>query len=55
VLIAAALCIPLAVWAWWGLRTPISTAPRALLFMIMRAALIPAVVLVALNIGLRTG
>lgn len=52
--IATALSVPLAVWAWRGLHAPFSTHSQTLLLMVVRTALVPALIIVALNFGLRT-
>jgi 1,4-dihydroxy-2-naphthoate octaprenyltransferase len=54
VLIATALSLPLALWAWWGLYAPLSAHRQTLLLMVVRTALVPALIVVALNLGLRT-
>ncbi len=54
-LIAVLLSFPLAVWAWHGLRAPLPADRLRLTLMVLRAALIPLIVVVALNLGLRAG
>lgn len=51
---AVLLSAPLGVWAWYGLRAPLRTDRLGLTLMVLRAALIPLIVVVALNLGLRT-
>ncbi len=53
--IGAAVSLPLGWWAWRGLRFPINPRQNALLFLIIRAGLVPAVTIVILNLGLRFG
>jgi 1,4-dihydroxy-2-naphthoate octaprenyltransferase len=52
--IATALSVPLALWAWWGLNGPLSDRRHILLLMVVRTALVPALIIVGLNLGLRT-
>jgi 1,4-dihydroxy-2-naphthoate octaprenyltransferase len=52
-LILTGASLPLGVWAWAGLRRPLSTQRIMLLVMIVRAGLIPLIVIAALNWGLR--
>ena len=47
------LGVPVAVWAWSGLRAPFRKERFALVLMIVRAGLVALVVVLALNIGLR--
>jgi 1,4-dihydroxy-2-naphthoate octaprenyltransferase len=54
-LIAVLLSIPLGVWAWHGLRAPLPADRLGLTLMVLRAALVPLIVVVALNLGLRAG
>ena len=54
-LAAVVLSAPLGVWAWHGLRAPIRADRLGLTLMVLRAALIPLIVVVTLNIGLRAG
>ncbi len=54
-LVAVLLSAPLGVWAWHGLRAPIRTDRLGLTLMVLRAALIPLIVVVAVNLGLRAG
>jgi len=51
--IGAAVSLPLGWWAWRGLRFPLSQ--NRLVFLILRAGLVPAVTIVILNLGLRFG
>ncbi len=51
VLIATALSLPLGMWAWRGLRAPIRTRRQTLL-VIVRAGLVPLIVITALNWGI---
>jgi len=53
VLSAMLLSAPLGIWAWHGLRAPIPTDRLRLLLMVLRTALIPLIVVVALNLALR--
>jgi 1,4-dihydroxy-2-naphthoate octaprenyltransferase len=53
VLALTTLTLPVGLWAWRGFRAPLSDNSRALLKMVLRAALIPLIVVLALNIGLR--
>jgi len=47
------LILPLTLWAGLGLRAPLSIRPWPLLGMIVRAALVPAGLLIVLNLVLR--
>jgi 1,4-dihydroxy-2-naphthoate octaprenyltransferase len=52
-LVTVLLSVPLGVWAWHGLRTPIPEDRLGLTLMVLRAALIPLIVVVTLNLSLR--
>jgi 1,4-dihydroxy-2-naphthoate octaprenyltransferase len=52
---AVLVSAPLGVWAWHGLRAPIREDRLGLTLMVLRVALIPLIVVVALNLGLRVG
>lgn len=52
-LAAVLLSAPLGVWAWRGLRAPLPPDRLSLTLMVMRAALVPLVVVLAVNFGLR--
>ncbi len=54
-LVVVLLSAPLGVWAWRGLRVPIPGDRLGMTLMVLRAALIPLIVVVALNVGLRAG
>ncbi|HEX3050050.1 MAG TPA: prenyltransferase [Aggregatilineaceae bacterium] len=47
------LILPLTIWAGLGLRAPLSLRPWPLMGMIVRAALVPALLLIVLNLVLR--
>lgn len=51
--IAVLMTVPLGVWAWRGLRAPLYADRLGLTLMVLRVALIPLVVVVVLNLGLR--
>ncbi len=51
-LILTGASLPLSGWAWAGLRAPLSPRRLGLLVMIVRAGLVPLVVIAALNWGL---
>lgn len=52
-LVVVLLSAPLGVWAWRGVRAPLPSDRLGLTLMVMRAALVPLVVVLALNVGLR--
>lgn len=50
--IAGVISLPLVLWAWAGLRPPFSSRRLALLWMVFRALLVPAVLVIGLNLDL---
>ncbi len=50
--IAALLALPLMLLAWHGLRVPLSDRPSVLLWMIVRAGLVPLALIVVMTLGL---
>lgn len=53
--IAALLALPLVLLAWRGLRAPLSERPTVLLWVILRAGLVPLALIGVLNVGLWLG